>query len=67
VPLEAPGEVSGIEEIARDRGIVGAAATGGATPLTAILGHGEPVAAPGFVRMDAPGHDPVSASGRSAR
>ena len=45
---------------------LGAAAKGGTTPLTAVYGYAEPVTAKGFVFMDTPGYDPVSATGQVA-
>jgi altronate hydrolase len=45
---------------------LGAAAKGGSTPLTAVYQYGETVTAPGFVFMDTPGYDPVSATGQIA-
>jgi altronate hydrolase len=45
---------------------LGAAAKGGATPLKAVYKYAEPVTAKGFVFMDTPGYDPVSATGQVA-
>ncbi|MCF7697875.1 UxaA family hydrolase [Loktanella sp. M215] len=45
---------------------LGAAAKGGATPLTAVYDYAEQVTEPGFVFMDTPGYDPVSATGQIA-
>ncbi|MFN0114163.1 MAG: UxaA family hydrolase [Paracoccaceae bacterium] len=45
---------------------LGAAAKGGTTPLTAFYNYAERVTAPGFVFMDTPGYDPVSATGQIA-
>ena len=45
---------------------LGAAAKGGATPLTAVYQYAETVTEPGFVFMDTPGYDPVSATGQIA-
>src|SRR5215207_465176 len=45
---------------------LGAAAKGGTTPLTAVYEYAEPVRAKGFVFMDTPGFDPVSATGQVA-
>jgi altronate hydrolase len=45
---------------------LGAAAKGGTTPLTAVYGYAEPVTEKGFVFMDTPGYDPVSATGQVA-
>jgi len=45
---------------------LGAAAKGGTTPLTAVYEYAEPVTAKGFVFMDTPGFDPVSATGQVA-
>ena len=45
---------------------LGAAAKGGSTPLTAFYDYAETVTAPGFVFMDTPGYDPVSATGQVA-
>src|SRR6266540_6894652 len=43
---------------------LGAAAKGGSTTLTAVYRYAEPVKAKGFVFMDTPGYDPVSATGQ---
>jgi altronate hydrolase len=45
---------------------LGAAAKGGSTPLTAFYNYAEQVTEPGFVFMDTPGYDPVSATGQIA-
>jgi altronate hydrolase len=45
---------------------LGAAAKGGTSPLTAVYEYAEPVEAKGFVFMDTPGYDPVSATGQVA-
>jgi len=45
---------------------LGAAAKGGTTPLNAVYEYAEPVSAKGFVFMDTPGYDPVSATGQVA-
>lgn len=45
---------------------LGAAAKGGSTPLTAVYDYAEPVTDAGFVFMDTPGYDPVSATGQIA-
>jgi altronate hydrolase len=45
---------------------LGAAAKGGTTPLTAVYEYAEPVREKGFVFMDTPGYDPVSATGQVA-
>jgi altronate hydrolase len=45
---------------------LGAAAKGGTSPLTAVYRYAEPVTAKGFVYMDSPGYDPVSATGQIA-
>ncbi|RBP14262.1 altronate hydrolase [Roseiarcus fermentans] len=45
---------------------LGAAAKGGTTPLNAVYKYAEPVTARGFVFMDTPGYDPVSATGQVA-
>ena len=45
---------------------LGAAAKGGQTPLNAVYEYAEPVTAKGFVFMDTPGFDPVSATGQVA-
>jgi altronate hydrolase len=45
---------------------LGAAAKGGTTPLVAVYKYAEPVTAKGFVFMDTPGYDPVSATGQVA-
>jgi altronate hydrolase len=45
---------------------LGAAAKGGSSPLTAVYEYAEPVTEKGFVFMDTPGYDPVSATGQVA-
>ncbi|WP_237155098.1 UxaA family hydrolase [Oryzibacter oryziterrae] len=45
---------------------LGAAAKGGQTPLNAVYGYSERVTERGFVFMDTPGYDPVSATGQVA-
>ncbi|WP_196260749.1 UxaA family hydrolase [Pelagibacterium limicola] len=45
---------------------LGAAAKGGTTPLNAVYEYAEPVTVRGFVFMDTPGFDPVSATGQVA-
>jgi altronate hydrolase len=45
---------------------LGAAAKGGTTTLNAVYNYAEPVTAKGFVFMDTPGYDPVSATGQVA-
>jgi altronate hydrolase len=45
---------------------LGAAAKGGTTPLNAVYEYAEPVKERGFVFMDTPGFDPVSATGQVA-
>ena len=45
---------------------LGAVAKGGTTNLEAVYEYAEPVAARGFVFMDTPGYDPVSATGQVA-
>jgi altronate hydrolase len=45
---------------------LGAAAKGGTTTLQGVFGYAEPVTAKGFVFMDTPGYDPVSATGQVA-
>ncbi|WP_089905674.1 UxaA family hydrolase [Loktanella fryxellensis] len=45
---------------------LGAAAKGGSTPLAAVYDYADRVDAPGFVFMDTPGYDPVSATGQIA-
>jgi altronate hydrolase len=45
---------------------LGAAAKGGTTPLNAVYRYSEPVTEKGFVFMDTPGYDPVSATGQVA-
>jgi altronate hydrolase len=45
---------------------LGAAAKGGSTTLNAVYQYAEPVTEKGFVFMDTPGYDPVSATGQVA-
>lgn len=45
---------------------LGAVAKGGTSPLTAVYEYAEPVTEHGFVFMDTPGYDPVSATGEVA-
>jgi altronate hydrolase len=45
---------------------LGAVAKGGTTPLQAVYEYAEPVRSAGFVYMDTPGYDPVSATGQVA-
>jgi len=45
---------------------LGAAAKAGASNLVEVYNYAEPVAAKGFVFMDTPGYDPVSATGQVA-
>ena len=45
---------------------LGAAAKGGTSTLRAVYNYAEPVTAKGFVFMDTPGYDPVSATGQVA-
>jgi altronate hydrolase len=45
---------------------LGAVAKGGTTNLVAVYEYAEPVSARGFVYMDTPGYDPVSATGQVA-
>jgi altronate hydrolase len=45
---------------------LGAVAKGGAGNLTAVYKYAEPITAKGFVFMDTPGYDPVSATGQVA-
>ncbi|MGH3380309.1 MAG: UxaA family hydrolase, partial [Actinoallomurus sp.] len=45
---------------------LGAVAKGGTTPLQAVYEYAEPVTERGFVFMDTPGYDPVSATGQVA-
>jgi altronate hydrolase len=45
---------------------LGAAAKGGTTNLVDVYKYAEPVTAKGFVFMDSPGYDPVSATGQVA-
>ncbi|MFV0295806.1 MAG: UxaA family hydrolase [Hyphomicrobiaceae bacterium] len=45
---------------------LGAAAKGGTTTLNAVYRYAEPITEKGFVFMDTPGYDPVSATGQVA-
>ncbi len=45
---------------------LGAVAKGGTTDLVAVYRYAEPITARGFVFMDTPGYDPVSATGQVA-
>jgi altronate hydrolase len=45
---------------------LGAVAKGGTTPLNGVYLYAEPIDAKGFVYMDTPGYDPVSATGQVA-
>jgi altronate hydrolase len=45
---------------------LGAVAKGGTSTLNGVYLYAEPVAAKGFVYMDTPGYDPVSATGQAA-
>jgi len=45
---------------------LGAAAKGGTTTMRAVYNYADPVTAKGFVFMDTPGYDPVSATGQVA-
>ena len=45
---------------------LGAAAKGGTSDLVEVYGYAQPVTAKGFVFMDSPGYDPVSATGQVA-
>ena len=45
---------------------LGAVAKGGTTRLEAVYEYAQPVTAKGFVYMDTPGYDPVSATGQVA-
>ncbi|SMX42523.1 UxaA family hydrolase [Actibacterium lipolyticum] len=45
---------------------LGAVAKAGSTPLTAFYDYAEQITQPGFVFMDTPGYDPVSATGQIA-
>ena len=45
---------------------LGAVAKGGTTALMGVYEYAEPVTAKGFVFMDTPGYDPVSATGQVA-
>jgi altronate hydrolase len=45
---------------------LGAVAKGGTTNLTAVYKYAEPISEKGFVFMDTPGYDPVSATGQVA-
>ena len=45
---------------------LGAVAKGGSLPLTAVYEYAQPITERGFVFMDTPGYDPVSATGQVA-
>ncbi|MDE2364199.1 MAG: altronate dehydratase [Hyphomicrobiales bacterium] len=45
---------------------LGSAMKGGTTPLQGVYAYAEPIAQTGFVFMDSPGYDPVSATGQIA-
>ena len=45
---------------------LGAVAKGGTTPMAAVYRYAEPITEKGFVFMDTPGYDPVSATGQVA-
>ena len=45
---------------------LGAVAKGGTTTLNGVFEYAEPITAKGFVYMDTPGYDPVSATGQAA-
>jgi altronate hydrolase len=45
---------------------LGAIAKGGTTPLVDVYEYAQPISAKGFVYMDTPGYDPVSATGQVA-
>jgi altronate hydrolase len=45
---------------------LGAVAKGGSLPLQAVYDYAEPITEHGFVYMDTPGYDPVSATGQVA-
>ena len=45
---------------------LGSAMKGGTTPLQAVYEYAEPITESGFVFMDSPGYDPVSATGQIA-
>jgi len=45
---------------------LGAAAKAGSTPLNEVIAYGERITERGFVHMDTPGYDPVSATGQVA-
>lgn len=45
---------------------LGAVAKAGSSPLEAVVGYAEAVAAPGLTFMDTPGYDPCSATGQMA-
>jgi altronate hydrolase len=45
---------------------LGAAAKAGSTPLTEVVDYAKPITKKGFVFMDSPGYDPVSATGQIA-
>ena len=45
---------------------LGAIAKGGTTPMVDVVEYAQPITAKGFVYMDTPGYDPVSATGQVA-
>lgn len=45
---------------------LGAIAKAGSTPLNQVVGYGERITGRGFIHMDTPGYDPVSATGQVA-
>jgi altronate hydrolase len=45
---------------------LGAVAKGGTSPLNGVYEYAQPIDAKGFVYMDTPGYDPVSATGQAA-
>jgi altronate hydrolase len=61
----SPGNKAGGLTTIREKSL-GAVAKGGTTNLVAVYEYAEPVTAKGFVYMDTPGYDPVSATGQVA-
>ena len=61
----SPGNKAGGLTTILDKSL-GAVAKGGTTNLVAVYEYAEPVTAKGFVFMDTPGYDPVSATGQVA-
>ena len=61
----SPGNKAGGLTTILDKSL-GAAAKGGTTALNAVYEYAEPVTEKGFVFMDTPGYDPVSATGQVA-